>query len=273
MNSSRIQRLVLLLFLTCPSCPVWSEFTLSEKTPSRPSLADELEVIQTLPHDPRLFTQGMAVEGPRLYQSSGLRGRSRVLMGRPGGQRPDRDYHFPARYFAEGITLVGDEILVLTWQAETLFVLDKHSLQLKRKQRYRGEGWGLTYDGQHLWVSDGSSYISRLNPHSLAPTGSIQVRDEQGAVEKINELEWDGKTLFANVWQTNRLLAIDPASGRVGAEWDLAPLLPAHTNFGREGVANGIAHDPVSGHFWLTGKGWPVLYKVRLRSPWLAKRQ
>jgi glutamine cyclotransferase len=231
------------------------------------------EVVASHRHDSRIFTQGLAVDGSTLYESSGLQGRSMLLMGAPGRPAAERSYHFPDAYFAEGLAVVGDEIMVLTWRAEKLFVFDRHSLQLKRKLGYRGEGWGLTYDGTHLLLSDGSDRINRLDPRTLESAGHIRVRDARGAVDKLNELDWDGATLYANVWQSNRLLAIDPDSGQVLAEWDLTPLAPRYTPFGRDGVANGVAFDRGSGHFWITGKGWPTLYEVRLQAPALAARR
>jgi glutamine cyclotransferase len=199
-----------------------------------------------------------------LYQSSGLRGRSQVLVGTVDGSGVSARYHFEPRYFAEGLTIVGEHAMVLTWKAGELFVLDKSNLRLQYKLSYPGEGWGLAYDGQHLWLSDGSEHIARYTPDSMTALGSIEVHDERGPVRRINELEYARGLLYANIWLSPRLIAIDPNSGRVVAEWDLRGLLPKSRNFGHEAVANGIAYDPDSGHFWLTGKGWPLLYEVRL---------
>lgn len=264
MPDSLTLRVALLLALSI----LWRGPAQAEQ-PARPGPP---QVVASHRHDARLFTQGLALDGGTLFESSGLQGRSQLLKG-PPGRAAERSYHFPAAYFAEGLAVVGDEIMVLTWQAEQLFVFDRRSLELKRRQTYRGEGWGLTYDGRHLLLSDGSDRITRMDPASMDTTGVIRVRDAHGAVDKLNELEWDGATIYANVWQTNRLLAIDPASGQVLAEWDLAPLAPAHTPFGRDGVANGIAYDRASGHFWVTGKGWPTLYEVRLEAAALAGRR
>lgn len=237
------------------------------------SAADRLRIVATHAHDPGIFTQGLALRQMTLYQSSGLRGRSAVLRSRAGRPGASHQFRFAQRYFAEGLTLVGEEVLVLTWQAGMLFVLDHENLQLVRKQPYDGEGWGLAYDGEQLWMSDGSDRISRRDPTTLEIDRHILVRDDRGPVTRINELEWAHGAIFANVWKTNRLLAIDPATGIVQAEWDLAPLLPKSRSFGADGVANGIAYDVGSGHFWLTGKGWPVIYEVELQSNWLDKQQ
>lgn len=223
-----------------------------------------LQVIATHPHDPRIFTQGLALEGERLYQSSGLRGQSVVVAGPLRGLEVDASFHFAPRYFAEGLAVVGEQLLVLTWQAGELFVLDKAGLQLQGKRRYKGEGWGLAYDGESLWMSDGSSRIRRFDPQTMEHLGTIKVRDEDGAIRRINELEFVNGVLLANIWHSTRLVAIDPANGRVLAQWDLAPLVPEQRNYGRDSVANGIAYDPGTGHVWLTGKGWPILYEVKL---------
>ncbi len=222
------------------------------------------QLIQAHPHDMRIFTQGLALESGRLYQSSGLRGQSRVVVGAAGSASVDASFHFPNRYFAEGLTIVDQELLVLTWKAGEMFVFDKTTLVLKNKRRYPGEGWGLAYDGEAVWLSDGSSVISRYAPQTMKFIGSITVRDGNGRVQQINELEWANGVLLANIWNSPRLIAIDPASGRVIAEWNLASLLPEARNYGHESVANGIAFDPDSGHFWLTGKGWSSIYEVVL---------
>jgi glutamine cyclotransferase len=225
------------------------------------------EIINTLPHDPQIFTQGLALDDQRMYHSSGKRGRSKVLLGEAGNTQPIATYQFDKDYFAEGLTIVGDEAYVLTWTAGELFVLDKHTLKLRRNLRYPGEGWGLAYDGTQLWLSDGSARIRRYDPATMRPLGSIEVGDAYGAVRRINELEWAHGLLFANIWMSPLLIAIDPAIGRVVAQWNLASLIPKQRNYGTDGVANGIAFDRQSGHFWLTGKGWPLIYEVRLNLP------
>ncbi len=224
-----------------------------------------LKIINTLPHDAAIFTQGLALDQQRLYQSSGLRGQSAVVVGKFGAKQADARFDFEARYFAEGLTLVGDEAYVLTWEAGELFVLDKEHLKLRRKMSYPGEGWGLAYDGTQLWLSDGSARIRRYDPGSMKLLGTIEVYDDYGAVRRINELEWAEGLLFANIWRSDTLIAIDPASGAVRAEWDISQLKPEHRNYGENSVANGIAYDPETGYFWLTGKGWPVLYVVDLQ--------
>ena len=223
-----------------------------------------LSIVQILPHNERLFTQGLALEQGQLYQSGGLRGQSKVVAGPVDDADVSASYHFNRRYFAEGLTIVGNEVMVLTWQAGTLFVLDKHTLELKRTLPYRGDGWGLAYDGSQLWLSDGSSRINRRDANTLDIVGSIEVHDSNGPVTRINELEWANGRLYANIWLSARLIAIDPATGRVIQQWDLDALQPAKSYYGNDGVANGIAYDPASGHFWLTGKGWPQLFEVVL---------
>jgi glutamine cyclotransferase len=232
---------------------------------AQPSSAPRLEVIRSLPRDPEIFTQGLALDQQQLYQSGGLRGQSAVVAGKPGATRAAARYAFAARYFAEGLTIVGDEVFVLTWQAGELFVLDKERLGLRRKLSYAGEGWGLAYDGTQLWLSDGSDRLRRYDPESMKLLGEIRVHDDYGAVRRINELEWAEGLLFANIWMSDTLVAIEPTTGTVVAEWDISELKPEQRKYGRDGVANGVAYDPASGRFWLTGKGWPVLYEVELR--------
>jgi glutamine cyclotransferase len=234
--------------------------------------ADRLEIVASHPHDPQIFTQGLAIDGNQLYQSSGLRGRSVVVAGNTGSVAVARQFHLPRRYFGEGLAVVDNEVMVLTWQAGTLLVLDKTTLQLKRKQNYQGEGWGLAWDGSSLLISDGSSRITWRDPLTMAISKQIEVHDEWGAVRRLNELEWAHGVIFANIWKSNRLIAIDPDNGRTLSQWNLEPLLPEKRHFGAESVPNGIAYDPASGHFWLSGKGWPLIYEVKLHADWLAKR-
>lgn len=224
----------------------------------------DFDIVARHPHDPEIFTQGLAYHEGRLFQSSGLRKRSLALVGPAGSLEVEASFHFPKRYFAEGLTLVDDEVIVLTWQAGEALVLDRETLQLRRKFNYSGEGWGLAYDGRQLWLSDGSARLRRYQPTTMQALGSLEVRDDSGAVRRLNELEYVDGLILANIWHSTRLVAIDPQSGSVVAQWDLQSLVPQQRNFGRDSVANGIAYDPVSGHVWLTGKGWPILYEVRL---------
>ncbi len=247
------------LWISLPAITLGAPLPTAAQIPVSP-----LRIVNTLPHNARIFTQGLALEKDHLYQSSGLRGRSLVIAGRRDGSGSNTHYRFADRYFAEGLCIVGDEVLVLTWEAGEMFVLDKTTLHFKRKLSYPGEGWGLAYDGVHLWFSDGSSRISRRDTTTLALIDSIEVHDQHGPVRRINELEWAEGKLYANIWMSSRLVAIDPDSGEVTAQWDLGELLPETRHYGRNSVANGIAYDPDSGHFWLTGKGWPLLYEVEL---------
>jgi glutamine cyclotransferase len=219
-------------------------------------------IINTYPHDPGAFTQGLLFSDGRLYESTGLYGQSTLREVDLTTGRILQSYALPPAYFGEGITLFRDEIIQLTWQSGRGFVYDRDNLALRRQFSLAGEGWGLTHDGQRLILSDGSATLRFLDPDTFAPLGRLQVYDEHGPVRRLNELEYIAGEIYANVWQTDHIARIDPTSGQVTGWIDLAGLL------GPTGepvdVLNGIAYDPATGHLFVTGKLWPRLFKIEL---------
>ncbi len=223
-------------------------------------------VVQVLEHDRDAFTQGLVYADGRFFESSGRYGVSDlrevdVASGAVVRRRP-----LEARFFAEGLALVGDQLVQLTYREGTAFVYDRETFEELGRHRYDGEGWGLCFDGSVLWMSDGSSSLQRRDPVTFALLGRLEVRRDGRPVQRLNELACVGPNVYANVWLTTEIVRIDTASGRVSAVIDAAALVPDDplVRANRDAVLNGIAHDPETGRWWLTGKLWPVLYEVRL---------
>jgi glutamine cyclotransferase len=225
------------------------------------------EIVATHPHDASAFTQGLALLGRELVESRGQYGASAVTVGdvATGAARLRRD--LAREYFGEGLAIAGQTLLQLTWQSGVALAYDAQ-LRPTGRYRYDGEGWGLAFDGTHWLMSDGSDRITRRRTSDFGVAGALHVTDAGRPVRQLNELEFARGRLYANVWLTDRVAVIDPASGRVDAWLDFAAL---RRGFARprgwdeqQHVLNGIAFDPASGHFYVTGKCWPVLYEVRL---------
>lgn len=231
----------------------------------RPSAGETLgiEVLRQLPHDPQAWTQGLELDGDTLYESTGLVGYSslREVSARTGAVIRQRDV--PAPYFAEGITVVGDELLMLTWRNGVLFRWDTATFEPTGRATYEGEGWGLCYDGEALWMSDGSSRLTRRDPETFAVISTLAVRRAGEPVTQLNELECvDGK-VYANRWLTDEIVVIDAATGAVTATIDGSPLRRLAGPLPGDAWLNGITYLPESGTFLLTGKLWPSYFEVR----------
>ncbi|MEV6107785.1 glutaminyl-peptide cyclotransferase [Streptomyces sp. NPDC051940] len=224
------------------------------------------EVRETLPHDTSSFTQGLELKDGVLYEGTGRRGRSALYAGSPGAP-PIRAVALPADLFGEGITLVGDRVWQLTWQEGVALERDARTLKELRRVRYDGEGWGLCLQSsaERLVMSDGSATLTFRDPKTFAVRGTLPVTESGSPLARLNELECapDGRTVYANVWQTDRIVRIDTATGEVTATIDASGLLtPAERTAGAD-VLNGIAAIPHTDEFYVTGKLWPKLFRVR----------
>lgn len=224
-----------------------------------------VEVVASFPHDPGAFTQGLAVENGRLYESTGQYGASSLRLVDLETGRVQRLSNLARNYFGEGIAIANDRIYQLTWQSRTGFVYDLETFELLERFRYDGEGWGITFDGALLILSDGSSTLRFLDPKSLDVVRRVVVQDEQGRpVTRINELEFIEGEVWANIWYDDRIARISPDDGRVLGWLDLAHIYPAAER-DREQVLNGIAYDRDTDRVFVTGKNWPRLYEIRVR--------
>lgn len=222
-------------------------------------------VVKSHPHSAADFTQGLVFMDDRLYESTGLYGRSEVSIKSLESGRVIKRFPLPERYFGEGLAAVDGRLVQLTYQEQTGFVYDRNTLEVLQEFRYRGEGWGLTYDGRHLIMSDGSERLYFLDPETYRRRHSLKVTRLGEQVGNLNELEYAEGRIYANVWLRNTVLEIDPASGNVTAEADLSELAVRHA-VSPEAVLNGIAYNSRTGTFLVTGKLWPVLYEIKLHA-------
>lgn len=225
----------------------------------------DYEVLQTKPHDTGAFTQGLLLqEDGSLLETSGLYGRSFIQRSDLETGAVQVKQALPKAIFAEGVAALGDRVYVLTWRAGLLLVLDQASLQETNRLTYSGEGWGLTHNGHEFLMSDGSDRISFRDRQSFAVTKTLTVKDPNRRWSSLNELEYARGLLWANVWQTPYVLAIDTATGEVRAMVDFRKLVAVNSRQPGHTVLNGIAYDAKRGTFWITGKLWPNLYEVRI---------
>ncbi len=198
-----------------------------------------------------------------IYESSGLYGKSRVRKYRPENDKALRETSFSEKYFAEGLTLLSDDLFVLTWRENTLFVLNPDDLSIKRELSYKGPGWGLANNGKHLIMSDGSDKITFRDPESFKALREITITSKQHSVRRINELEYAEGFIWANIWRSTYIVKINPISGELVNFYDLSDLVEKHTSGNDERVLNGIAYDQNKRAFWITGKLWSARYLVK----------
>jgi glutamine cyclotransferase len=223
-------------------------------------------VKQTYPHDAHAFTQGLFFMDGYLYESTGQYGESSVrkVELKTGKVLQKRD--LPEQIFGEGIAPVAGNIVTLTWMNQGGFILDAATFMPKATFEYKGEGWGLTSDGERVYMSDGTPDIRVLNPSTLQETRRIHVTADGLPLSRLNELEWVDGLIYANVWQTDRIARIDPMSGRVIGWIDLSGLAAtAGVDASVDNVLNGIAYDAKAKRLYVTGKRWPKLFEIELK--------
>lgn len=232
------------------------------KAPSAP--ADAYKIVHIYPHDSRAFTQGLIYVDGHLYESTGLNGRSSLRMVDLSTGRVLQNYDLPTEYFGEGLTDWGSTLIQLTWKAHKGFVYDRFSFSLLRTFPYEGEGWGLTHDKTQLIMSDGTSYLRFLDPRSFRETARMQVTDSDHPVENLNELEYVRGEIYANIWQTDKIVRISPRNGKVLGWIDLAGIIDKRELEGADAVLNGIAFDSNGDRLFVTGKLWPKLFEIKV---------
>jgi glutaminyl-peptide cyclotransferase len=234
-----------------------------EPAPAGPELFGYTEV-NVYPHDENAFTQGLQYVDGYFYESTGQYGESSVreVIPETGGVLSQRD--LDARYFGEGLAVVGDEIVQLTWREKTAFVYHRGTLAVLRTHSYDTEGWGLTHDGEEFIMSDGSHRLYFRDSETFELTRTIEVLDRGDRVRNLNELEYIDGAVYANVWQSDRIARIDPETGVVTAWIDLEGLVEQAAPGKRPGVLNGIAYDAEGDRLFVTGKNWPRLYEIGL---------
>ena len=220
-----------------------------------------MRVISTRPHDETAFTQGLEFYGDRLFESRGLRGSSGLAEINASDGEVLRDISLAPQLFGEGITIVGDTIIQLTWTSGKAFVYDIETLSVVDQFEYEGEGWGLCFDGTSLYMSDGSDILTLRDPVTFAITGSMKVTSDLVSVNRLNELECVDNHVYANMWQTDTIIGIDTSSGHVDRVID-ASALQTYEGVSVANVLNGIAYSKASDSFLVTGKLWPLMFEV-----------
>jgi glutamine cyclotransferase len=250
MRKERIAWLVCLLLLGAAGC--------------KAQAVDSYRVVKAYPHDSQAFTQGLIYLDGHLYESTGLNGRSTLREVDLESGRVLKEISLPQQYFAEGLTNWGSTLIQLTWKKHVAFVYDRATFRLLKSFHYPWEGWGLTQDGKHLIMSDGSETIHFLDPDTFKQVRSIHVTDRGKPVQNLNELEYIRGEIYANVWMSNRIARISPSTGKVLGWIDLSGILPSVEVTGEGAVLNGIAYDASHNRLFVTGKDWPRLFEIQV---------
>jgi glutamine cyclotransferase len=230
----------------------------------RHSTAEQLhvQVLATLAHDPTMYTEGLEIHDGVLYESSGLIGQSRVRASTWSDATMVGQVTVPAPLFGEGLTVTDDRLWQLTWTSGIAIERDPVTLAQRRAVTYQGEGWGLCHDAHRLVMSDGSARLTFRDPVTFAPAGQLEVRLDGEPVRALNELDCTGGVIWANVFQTDRILRINPSTGVVTGVVDASGLRSTRPQASGD-VLNGIAAIPGTDEFLVTGKHWPLLFRVR----------
>jgi glutamine cyclotransferase len=225
------------------------------------------KVANTFPHQQGAFTQGLAWHDRLLYESTGGYGTSALREVNPETGQELRRIPLDRRVFGEGLCVWGDRIYQITWRQGTGLVFDRQTLRVLQQFHYAGEGWGLTHDGTHLIMSNGSSTLQFLDPRTYRVVKRLPVRANGRPLRKLNELEYVGQEIWSNVWHTDRIARISPSTGDVVGWVDLTGLMPRSELRHKEQVLNGIAYDPENKRLFVTGKQWPKLFEIQLVPP------
>jgi glutamine cyclotransferase len=221
------------------------------------------QIVKTYRHDPMAYTQGLFYVNGILYEGTGLEEESTIRKVKlETGEVLQR--RLVPGVFGEGIILWKDRLLQLTWTHHLGFIYDPITFEPRGRFEYPGEGWGLTHDGKRIVMSDGTAQLRFWDPETLKEMGRITVTDDGRPIDQLNELEYIKGEIWANVWQTDRIARIDPASGKVTGWIDLAGILKPEDRNSLTDVLNGIAYDAAGDRIFVTGKRWPKLFEIRL---------
>lgn len=255
-----------LLLVVLLAAVLWGQRSQGSTSPTPETLSPYMtyEVVNAYPHDPAAFTQGLIYHAGYLYESTGLYGESSLRKVALEIGTVLQQVDLPPQYFGEGLTLWEDTLLQLTWREGTGFIYDLEDFSLFGQFTYTTEGWGLTQDGTHLIMSDGSHYLFFLDPQNLQIVSQVEVAYQGQPVEHLNELEYIHGEVYANIWLTDDIVRIDPATGAVQGWIDLRGILPEELRTPATDVLNGIAYDVEGDRLFVTGKNWSMLYEIRL---------
>lgn len=220
-------------------------------------------VVKAIGHDRSAFLQGLLWDSGGFYESTGMQGRSSLRrLGADG--RVLRNIALPPQVFGEGLAAWKDSLIQISWKDGRAWKWDKATLASRGEWRYKGEGWGITSDGRELIMSDGSDTLAFRDPNTFQVRRSLRVTANGQPLRNLNELEFIGGRVWANVWQTDNIALIDPKSGVATAYLDLSGILPANARNGTEDVLNGIAYDPATRRIWVSGKQWPRIFQIEV---------
>ncbi len=224
------------------------------------------EIINTYPHDITSYTQGLEFYNGELYESTGQKGESKLRKVNYKTGEVLENVALASQYFGEGLTVLNNKIYQLTWQSGKGFVYNANTFERTSTFKYgeSKEGWGICNDGRLLYKSDGTEKIWTLNPESLVETGHIQVYTNKGKIGQLNELEWINGKIYANIYQKNGVVIINPENGATEAVIDFSPLKKEVTQHKGLDVLNGIAYNPETQTIFVTGKRWDKLFEVKI---------
>lgn len=258
-SKSRIALLFAAIAAVAAATAVWAA---SQQTQAP---VKKLRIVSAYPHDPIAFTQGLVIRDGKLYESTGLYGRSSVREVDLETGNVKRSLPLNGQIFGEGMTVLNGELFLVTWQNRIGYVFDPDTFALKRTFRYGGEGWGLTDNGKHLILSDGTAILRFLDPQNGNVVSRLAVKDGQKPVANLNELEYIDGQIFANIWYSDRIARISPSTGEVLGWIDASPLFEkVDLADPKEDVLNGIAFDRDADKLYVTGKRWPQVFEISI---------
>ncbi|MDQ3906881.1 MAG: glutaminyl-peptide cyclotransferase [Acidobacteriota bacterium] len=251
--------------LACLALACGAETRVAPESPSEKKIQTYgYEIKNTYPHDRAAFTQGLIFKDGVLWESTGEYGTSSLRKVDLKTGKVLKIIPVPRDIFAEGMTVFRGKVFQLTWQNNKCFTYDPTDFSKLGEFRYEGEGWGLTHDADSLIMSDGTNNLRFIDPETFAVRRTVNVSENGRPLERLNELEYVKGEIFANVWQTDRIVRIDPRDGRLTGTVDLTGLLPEADRDADTDVLNGIAYDDSGDRFFVTGKNWPKLFEIRL---------
>ena len=243
---------------TSPTPTISPAPTLDPSTSNGPT-SYTYKIVKTYRHDPSAFTEGLVFDNGVLYESTGLTSSLRRVDLESGNVL--QKVSLSEEYFGEGLAVVNDSLVQLTWQNQIGFIYDKSTFSLLGNFSYNTEGWGLTYDGNRLIMSDGSSKLTFLDPITFQKNGQVIVHDGKTSITNINELEYVNGDVYANIWLQQKIAIINPQNGNVKGWIDLTGIYQSHNI---DDVLNGIAYDSQNNRLFITGKYWPNLYQITI---------
>lgn len=267
LNINRIFLLFLIIFFYFSSgCQRHkTNSTTKDSTPSALIPVYTYKVINTYPHAINAFTQGLVFDDGFIYEGTGLLGRSTLRKVSLETGKVLKFKWLADNFFGEGITIYKNRIIQLTWKSHKGFVYDKKSFELIKEFKYPTEGWGITYDGEHLIMSDGTATLYFLDPENYEETGRIEIVSNEGRpVKGLNELEYVEGKIFANIWPTDQIGIIDLKDGKITGWIDLKGILNTQNYSHPVDVLNGIAYDNKNNRLFVTGKFWPKLFEIEI---------